>query len=167
MTTTSISTVFSELFEAPLRAATEAEARYRAVWADWISSQFRLFSASGTAITADVIAKVIDLAPVVKLDGFIDVAITMRIAEVKEKEAGFSGGLQLGIIQSAGKYSSYEKSAQESVFQASTRFSISNTDANLRQFLTDRGLVPTNAQELNRVVNILNTATPISPPNNP
>ncbi len=131
----------SALFSAPLEAVVDAEARYRQIWSKWIKDQM-LFLGITDATKGDVLLKVLDTAPVVTLDGKVETALTMRIASVSEHKGGLSAGLQVGPIFASGSYSMMKRSAEESVFQASTQFVISNQGSNLVDYLKSKGLTP-------------------------
>jgi hypothetical protein len=144
MSTTSLSTVFNEIFTTPLNAVCEAEKKYRSIWADWIRFQIPLFkAANGGNLDKASIDKMLDLAPVVKLDGVIEVGITMRIAEVSKKDGSINAGLQLGPVHASGSFGFSKQTSSESLFQASTRFTLSNQQTNLKEYLSDRNIVPT------------------------
>lgn len=133
MSEASISTVFQDLFQAPLKAVTDAEARYRAIWADWIQMQYDLaFDKTKNDWRAGVdFSKVMQTAPVISLDGVIEVGITMRIASVREISANLNIGISVGPIYASGGFGFMNRTTQESVFQASTRFTLSNQNKDL------------------------------------
>ncbi len=155
MSSTSITRVLNELFTAPINAVTLAEREYRKTWANWLEFQFKLLKESGTAITPELLAKILDIAPVVGLDGVIEAGITMRIAEVNSKEGGFSAGLQLGPIHASGRFGFSNQSSQESIFQASTRYTISNQETNLKEYLSNRDIEPANEEQLVKAIAFL------------
>lgn len=155
MSSTSITKVLNELFTAPINAVTSAEAEYRKTWAKWLNSQLTLLKDSGVAITSERLEKILDIAPVVGLDGVIEAGITMRIAEVRSSEGGLSAGLQLGPIHATGRFGFSNQSTQESVFQASTRYTISNQETNLKEYLANRGIEPTDESGLLNAIKFL------------
>jgi len=155
MSSTSITNVLNELFTAPINAVTLAEREYRKTWANWLDFQLKLLKTTGVEITTERLTKILEIAPVVGLDGIIEVGITMRIAEVNSKEGGFSAGLQLGPIHATGRFGFSNQSSQESVFQASTRYTISNQQTNLKEYLSSRDIEPADEAELVKAIEFL------------
>ncbi len=151
--TKSISDVFEDLFEAPLRAVTKAEAKYLKIWAEWLNIQLKLIGESTRS--PEQITSLMSRAPTVTLDGSIDVGITMRIASVKKSEGGGSIGLQVGPVHASGAFGFSKTSTQESIFQASARFALSNNNADLSQFLSSQGLTPTSVEDLTKASELI------------
>lgn len=157
MSNSSISTVFEELFSTPLESVAKSENDYRKIWANWIAFQIPLFRDSNLKLSKEAIDKMFELAPVVKLDGIIDVGITMRIAEVSKKEGELKAGLKVGPIFASGSFGFSKETSQESVFQASTRFTISNQESNLKEYLSARNMKPDNEKDLMKTIEKLKT----------
>ena len=156
MTTTSLTSVFRELFVAPLSAATSTEEDYRRIWADWLEQQKQLLSNDDGQLPSELdLEKILDLAPTVSLDGVIEVGITMRIASVKEYDVSLQTGLSLGPIYGSGGFGFVNRSSQESVFQASTRYTLSNFDRDLKKYLQDRNIQLTKPGDLENAVKML------------
>lgn len=153
MSTTSLISVFRELFVAPLNAAASTEEDYRQIWANWLEQQLKLLTdAEGQLKPGVEMDKILDLAPAIHLDGVIEVGITMRIASVKEYNASVDVGLSLGPIYGSGGFGFVNRSSQESIFQASTRFAMSNFERNLRKYLKDRNIQLASAEDLTQAV---------------
>jgi hypothetical protein len=163
MSTTSLISVFRELFVAPLNAAASTEEDYRQIWANWLEQQHKLLTGDDGQLKPGVeMDKILDLAPVINLDGVIEVGITMRIASVKEYKTSGEVGMSLGPIYGSGGFGFVNRSSQESVFQASTRFAMSNFDRNLKKYLEDRNIQLTDAKDLTEAVAILRKPLSVS-----
>lgn len=159
MSTTSLTNVFRELFVAPLSAATTTEEDYRRIWADWLDQQLKLLSDDSGKLKPGVdLNKLLETAPVVNLDSVIEVGITMRIASVKEFDANLQVGLSLGPIYGSGGFGFVNRTSQESVFQASTRYTISNFERNLGKYLKDRNIVLAKPDDMQTAIDILRTS---------
>lgn len=164
MSTTSLTHVFRELFTAPLSAVTQSESDYRQIWAQWLEDQLRLLVKENGQLREGVdLAKVLDTAPVVDLDGVIEMAVTMRIASVKEFQASVEGGVGVGPIFVSGGFGFVNRSSQESVFQASTRVTMSNSSKNLVEYLADHNIPLTDVSEVTNAIQILKQS-PLSNP---
>jgi hypothetical protein len=158
MSTASLTTVFRELFAAPLESVCQAERDYRKVWIQWLRDQMRLVTGKDGKLKEGVnLDQILNLAPVVNLDGVVEVAITMRIAEVKEKKGDVSGGLQVGPIHTSGSFGFSNQSSEESVLQASTRFAISNNQKSLGKYLKDRNIAMSTPEDVNKAIALLET----------
>lgn len=156
MSTTSLTNVFRELFAAPLNAVTRTEKDYRQIWAEWLEDQLKLLVTSDGKLRAGVdLQKVLDTAPIITLDGVIEVGITMRIASVQEFNASADVGLAVGPIFTSGGFGFMNRTSQESVFQASARYTISNHDKNLNKYLADRNIPVTNPKEVSSAIELL------------
>ena len=156
MSTTSLQNVFRELFVAPLSAACKTEEDYRRIWADWLERQLKLLSDEQGNLLPEVnVSHLIDIAPVINLDGTIEVGITMRISSAQEFNAELGVGLSVGPIYASGGFGFVNRTAQESVFQASARYALSNFDRNLRKYLEDRSITVTKPDELTKAIEML------------
>ena len=158
--TAGIVDVFGELFRTPLEAVVKAEREYFKIWAEWLEVQIKLL---GENPTGDQIKALLEKAPSVQIDGFIDVGITMRIASVSEQKQGGTAGLKLGPIHASGSFGFAKSGSQESVFQTSARFTLSNHNSELSRYLEDRRLTPTSIEGLKEVKKILieESSTPV------
>lgn len=156
--TQSISSVFRDLFRSPLQAVIQAERDYLKIWADWIDVQVKLLD--DKELSEEQIQALMTKAPSVQLDGFIDVGISMRIATVKQTDIGISAGISgaaMGVapVHASGSFGFSKSSSQESMFQASARFNVSNNNTDLGQFLAERGMSPVNVEQLKGVSDLL------------
>lgn len=146
----------SQIFAAPLQAATTAEVEYRKLWADWLRTRLTLLSnPDGTLREGASLAELVATAPAIQLDGRIELAITMRIASATSREGGANAGLQLGPIQAGGRYSFGSSSTQESTFQASVVVVLSNTNQSLTSMLEANRIPTTSIAELNAAIDLL------------
>ena len=164
---TSISNVYRELFQSPLKAVTEAEADYRRIWSQWLQDQLALVTEQVapdptkpdqkvTKFRDGVdFSKILNAAPVISLDGVIEVGITMRISSARELDANVNVGLSIGPIYASGGFGFKETTSQESVFQASTRFTLSNQSKDLTKYLADRNIPVTKPDEVQNAIKLL------------
>ncbi|HEX6746537.1 MAG TPA: hypothetical protein VF092_04520 [Longimicrobium sp.] len=159
MPTLSVATVLRELYSAPLEAAVAAESEYRRIWATWLREQLALVTdAAGDLRPGVDLAALLQTAPVVRVDGRVDVAITMRIAAVRESQGGVSGGLQLGPIHASGSFGFMNRTTEESVLQASTVVVISNTDQSLVDYLAKHNVPVPDADGVKNAIAFLDKA---------
>lgn len=170
MSSASISSVFRELFQAPLRALTDAEEDYRRIWADWLEVQFRFLSiekkegARSVRVWKDGVdfEKVVrEHAPVVALNGAVDVGITMRIASVKEFNGNVGFGVALGPVYASGGFGFTGRSSKESLFQASTQFTVSNQPGDLSEYLSNRNVTLAEPSDVESAVKFLRQASEV------
>ncbi len=148
-----ISEVLSDMFRSPLNAVVEAERNYLAIWADWLEMQLKLIGDDD--LTQEQIEALMTKAPAVKLDGFIDVGVSMRIATVKQKDVSFGVGIGVGPVHASGAFGFSKTSSQESMFQASARFNITNHNTDLSAFLAERGKTPYTIQDVHDVTDLM------------
>lgn len=159
MSNASISSVISDLFNAPLQAAVKADAEYMRIWAEWLAFRKSLFiGKDGNPLPNVDISQVLETAPVVNLNGRIDQAITMRITDVQGTDASLSGGLAVGPIFASGSFGFHRESTQESLFQASATFELSNQEKSLPKFLSQHALTPTDGAAVDHAITTLQTA---------
>ncbi|WP_019617197.1 hypothetical protein [Psychromonas ossibalaenae] len=160
MSSTSINSVITELFNAPLQAAVKADAEYLKIWAQWLTFKKSLMfnKDNGMPIEGIDIDEVLKTAPIVELNGNIDLAITMRIAEVKETNGSLSGGLSVGPIYASGTYGISKQSTHESLFQAASTFVLSNQKKDLADYLNKHSLTIATASDVDNVVTKLTEA---------
>ncbi len=149
--TLGISKALGDLFRAPLDAVTDAERDYLAIWSQWLDMQLKLIG--DKELTLEQIEKLLNKAPSVKLDGFVDVGISMRIATVSQFDVGVGVGANLGVapVHVSGSFGFSRTSSNESMFQASARFAVSNHNSELAGFLKDMGEMPKTTSELSGV----------------
>lgn len=166
MSETSISSVYRELFQSPLKAVTDAEADYRKIWSAWLQDQLTLVTdqvpdPQNQGKTISKIREGVDFqqilktAPVISLDGVIEVSITMRIASVREFDANLNVGISVGPVYASGGFGFKSSTSQESLFQASTRFTLSNQNMDLSKYLADRNISMANASDVQNAVKLL------------
>jgi hypothetical protein len=79
----------------------------------------------------------------------------MRIASVREFNADVKAGLSVGPVYASGGFGFVNRTSQESIFQASTRFTLSNQNKDLTKYLQDRNIPFTSPSEVNNAIKIL------------
>jgi hypothetical protein len=148
--------VLKELCTAPLDAVVKAEKNYRTIWINWIKQ------IKGMVDTLDETRQkninwqtLFKTAPVVTLDQKIDLAITMRVASVKEVSANGELGLSLGPIHTSGSFGFMNRATTESTLQASTSVTISNAEHNLVDYLGKFNIEPASVGDLTNAVKLL------------
>lgn len=162
MATLTISKAFSELFSAPLEAVVEAEEKYLQIWLKSLKA-IKKTHVSGSGQNAkiregaDLTELIGQYVPAVRLEGRIETALTMRIAGVKETSGQASGGLSLGPIHASGGFGFTSRNTQESVFQASTSFSLSNKEFSLTDYLKTAKVSLASAADLDKAIAHLET----------
>ncbi|NJM55608.1 MAG: hypothetical protein HC841_06570 [Verrucomicrobiae bacterium] len=169
MATASISKIMSELFTAPLDAVVNSEAEYRRIWVRWLRERLELVTekaADGTTRLREGVnvAGLLTEAPAVSLDGVVEMSITMRIASVKQREGSLGIGVALAPAQVSGSFGFMSRTAEESVFQAQARFTLSNTERNLASELAGFGLKPADIASLENAMKLLSTTPPPAKP---
>lgn len=142
----SIESMISTLFTAPGRAALEAEAGYRQIWADWLIRTKKL--------VGDDPAKLMSMmpsAPVMKISGVLELAVSMRVAEVSR----INGGLSLGAgpISVSGGY--FRQSSEESALTARGTFTLTNAEVDLQTYLARAGITPDALPKLDEAIKFL------------
>ena len=158
METATLSSVLGELYTAPLDAAIRAEREYRRIWASWLTFKKSLVTDTNGALLPGInLSELLNTAPVVTVDGKVEVAITMRIASVKQVEVGVQGGLSLGPIYASGSFGFLNRSSAESTLQASTSVVLSNANRNLVEYLGDHQVKVTDPATLDKAIKFLET----------
>jgi hypothetical protein len=154
MSAATISAVLTDLFSAPLQAVVDAEWKYRQVWADWMAFQMALLTKEDGKTLRDGVnlADVLRTAPAVSLDGVIELAITMRIASVKELSVGLGVSVGVGPVYASGNFGFMSRTTEESTFQAQAKFTLSNTQKNLTTLLEQWKLTPTDPATLTTAI---------------
>lgn len=145
MENSNLTTVFSELFTAPIQAVVQAEAQYRRIWCDWLVSLQALLTKRGQ-LTAEqeaaFIQSQLELAPIMRLEARIDVGISLRVTSVRQTQVGGSFGLQVSVLQAAGSFSFASQDTQESVLNARATYALANTQQlSLKDFL-EKAILP-------------------------
>jgi hypothetical protein len=136
----------------------KTEEDYRRIWADWIERQLEMLrdSEDRTKLRDGVgLESILKTAPVISLDGVIEVGITMRIASVQEFTAEARVGLAVGPIYGSGGFGFVNRTSQESVFQASTRYVISNFARDLQTYLSDRNIPVASVKDVENAIAFL------------
>lgn len=149
MSVQSLESMLSTLFCAPGRAALEAEAGYRNIWSEWLVRTKSLVGDDLTRLNA-----LMPLAPVLRIAGGIELALTMRVASVASGKAEISLGTG-PISVSAGFL---KQTSEESVMTVRATFALTNTEMDLKTYLDRTGLTPTNPGDLKTAIDKL-TAT--------
>lgn len=86
MSSADISSISSELFSAPATAAVQTEVAYRKAWAEWLHTTLELMDVptdSEEDLPADkprILRENLNLAPIMRFNGVVEVAITTRIS---------------------------------------------------------------------------------------
>jgi hypothetical protein len=155
MSTASIRDVMTELFTAPLEAAVAAERGYREAWAQWMKDQADLAKNNRNVSIPEILRD----APAVSLDGIVEMSVTMRIASVRQREGSVGLGVGLGPVHATGSFGFISKTAEESIFQAQAKFTLSNTDRNLTAVLAKSGLAPANLDDMDNAIKLLQTSS--------
>jgi hypothetical protein len=127
------------IFLAPGRAALEAEAGYRAIWQEWLEGTAKRigFDPQNPKVEQwKCLKDQLSLAPVMKINGSIEIGLTMRIASVKDKQGGVMLGT--GPIGISGGYS--KQTTEESVMSVRACFTLTNEEVSLDKFLEKSGI---------------------------
>lgn len=135
MTTLTISNAFADLFSAPLKAVVEAEKAYLEIWIQKLEFIKANYSSDLSAKKVNLQDLISLYVPTVSLEGNIKTSLTMRVAGVQQKSGTLSGGLALGPIHLSGGFGFSSSQTQESIFQASTEFFLSNKEFSLKDYL--------------------------------
>lgn len=157
MSNLSISDAYSNLFTAPLKAVIDAERDYLELWLQRLKMIKEIHTDGASAFMNDVnLSDLIDLyVPTVRLEGNISTSLTMRIAGVKESSGGLSAGLTLGPIHASGAFGFTSRKSEESVFQASTEFVLSNKAFSLTDYLKASKQSAVSVADLDAAVTLL------------
>lgn len=149
-----LSSVFTDLFTAPVEATLYAEARYREIWVQWLGNLKSLVEARANdpeqpddAQMKTFIESQLSLAPIMRLEARIDVGVNLRVTSVRQSEVGGTFGLQLGVLQAAGTFSFASQDTQESVLTARATYALANSgQISLKDFL-DKAVIPLDKPE--------------------
>lgn len=153
---TSVGHVLRELCAAPLQAATEAEADYRRIWGRWLADQKALIAKLPDAQQNAVdYAALLQTAPVVSVNSQVDLAVSMRIASVKDTSASGDVGISVGAVQASGSFGFASRTTEESMLQAATSVVLSNNEQNLIDYLARFNLAPADAAGLDQAIALL------------
>jgi len=152
----SLAGVLSEMCSAPLEAAVQAEEDYRAIWVKWLKEKLEWADNLPPAAKATIDwTTLFQTAPIVDVNQTIQLAITLRVASVKEKKGGLSGGISVGPIHLSGNFGFSSSSSQESLIQASTAVTLTNVTTDLTGLLAVNNLVPSSPDDLKTAISLL------------
>ncbi|CAM2067890.1 hypothetical protein SCOR_21095 [Sulfidibacter corallicola] len=157
--------VFTTLFTAPANAVVQAEAEYRAIWAQWLENTMALLAKvpQGTDRSA-ILAKHLELAPVMKLGAQIEVGITLRVGSVTRREGSLGVSLGVGAFQASGSFGFMSQNTSESVMQARAAYALSNeTEVTLKDFAANWSIDLADPTQLSSAIDFLKTPTPETP----
>jgi hypothetical protein len=148
MSTQSLESVIGAIFLAPGEAALKAESGYRKIWADWLNN-------TATLVDKDIdkLIALMPLAPVFKISGAIDIAISMRVASISQTDAKLSVGA--GPISVTGGY--FRQTSEESAMNVRAAFTLTNTEMDIKTFLEKTGQIPIaeSPESLNKAIEFL------------
>lgn len=146
MATSSLESMITTLFTAPGRAALEAEAGYRQIWADWLTRSRALVGDDVAALM-----KLVPQAPVMKFSGVLELSLSMRVASVSQVDGRISLGT--GPISVSGGY--FRQTSEESAMTVRGTFTLTNTEVDLETYLSRLSLTPTDPATLNKAIETL------------
>src|SRR5690349_19009678 len=96
---TPMKSMIGTIFTAPAEAVLEAEERYRTIWIEWLTTVKKLVEKRKQQLTNDpnvdakvasMLAEQLKLAPVMKLNGRVEIGLSMRIASVSKSSGNLS-----------------------------------------------------------------------------
>lgn len=164
---TDLESIFTTLFSAPSKVVVDADARYRQIWMEWLQNIRALITArdtavGGTPLTTEqqkaLIEAQLGMAPVMKLDAAVEVAVTMRLASVTQKEGKASLGVGVGAFQVSGSFGMSSQTSQESILQARAVYNMANnSEKSLASYLKDYSIPVTDAASLGKAIAFLGT----------
>jgi len=153
MSTYQIENIVSTLLSAPVKAATYANKEQLQIWRDYLETVQKLTSQLEGGAKLETIQHYINMAPAWKVAANLDIGITMRIASITKTTAGGSLSLTLGLLQSAGQFSTESTTTSESVLTAKAHYVLTNdTEVKLAEFLKSLGVSPTQPEQLQTAV---------------
>jgi hypothetical protein len=146
MATPTLESMITSLFTAPGRAAVEAEAGYRQIWADWLKTSAALV---GNDVAA--LMKMAPQAPVMKFSGVLELSLSMRVASVSQVDGKISLGT--GPISVSGGY--FRQTSEESAMTVRGTFTLTNAEVDLTTYLSRMSLTPTDPASLTKAIDTL------------
>lgn len=153
--TTKVSSVLKELCSAPLEAAVEAESEYRRIWLKWLQGKQAMIKNLDDETKAGINwHDIFAVAPAITVNSTVDLAISMRVASVKEVSAEGQIGLSIGPVHASGGFGFVNRSTSESTLQAATSIVLSNNEQNLLDYLGKHNIVPSK-DKLETAINFL------------
>lgn len=156
---TKLENMISTLFTAPCRATVQTERDCRQIWVEWLEDLNNMIIKltnidAGTDVT-NVIAKHLDLAPIMKMNAKIEIGLTMRLASIKENSGKMEVGLSVGPIGASGSYGFMSRSTAESVMQVHAAYTMSNNDVSLKDYLASSNLSLSSAGDVTTAIDTL------------
>ena len=136
MPASSLESMVSTLFTAPAAAVVDAEAAYRQIWIEWLRVLTEMMKQSPNLNLGEHLK----LAPVMKLNGYIELGLTMRVAAVSERKGSAGITLGLGPIGISGAFGFMNARTEESVMQVRAQYTMSNEEVSLQKYLGNWGL---------------------------
>lgn len=157
MSTSSLENMVSTLFSAPGRAAIETELAYRKIWINWLKDVTNLiakkkFEANENALK-QALMQHLELAPVMKISGVMEIGLTMRIASLKESNGSISMGI--GAIALSGSYGFASRTAEESIIQVRAQYTLTNSEVSLEKYLGTWGITLASAESVENAIKML------------
>lgn len=142
MSQSQIEDVVSTLLSAPVKAATYANREQMYIWRDYLKTiEAVIGTVTDPAQKVALISQYMSMAPTWKVAAQIDVGITMRIASISKTTVGGSLGIAVGVVQTAGQFSSEKSTSTESLLTARALYSLSNdNEIQLENFLSSLGI---------------------------
>lgn len=142
MSQSQIEDVVSTLLSAPVKAATYANREQMYIWRDYLKTiQAVIDTVNDTEQKVALISQYISMAPIWKVAAQIDVGITMRIASISKTSIGSTLGITVGLVQTAGQFSSEKSTSTESLLTARAHYSLTNdNEIQLADFLNSLGI---------------------------
>lgn len=156
MSLTTLESMVTTLFTAPGAAAIEADKAYRDIWAKWLQRVSKLIEGLPPGDVARVLAEHLKLAPILKVNGRIEMGLTMRVASVTERSGSVGINLGVGPIGVSGSYGFLDRSSEESVMQVRAAYTLTNDEVSLASYLSNLGgITLASAQDVTNAVAFL------------
>lgn len=161
MSQSQIEDVVSTLLSAPVKAATYANREQMLIWRDYLKEIKAVISAADSdQQKVNLINQYISMAPKWKVAAQIEVGITMRVASISKTSAGGSLGIAVGLVQTAGQFSSETSTSTESLLTARALYSLTNdNEVQLANFLNSLGIDPAAPEQITTAVETLEKIT--------
>lgn len=149
MKNNNLSSVFTDLFTAPVEATLHAEKRYREIWIEWLRNLKSLVDALAKdspgayddKVTAFIQSQ-LSMAPIMRMEALVDVSVNLRVTSVRQMEVGGSLGLQLGALQAAGSFSFASQKTEESILTARATYTLANANQLSLSDYLEKALIP-------------------------
>ncbi len=159
------SKMITTLLTAGPDAAIQANREQRKIWADWLEDIIDMLGEIGEEIDFEkreiFISEQLSLAPAFKLNAFISVSSSMRIASIDRVDASGGLGLSLGLLQISGSFGMSQQNSSESTLQARAEYTLTNNnELSLSDYLGSLGVKTSDPTELQNAVTILRSPEP-------